>query len=317
MQPVPVEGGDGPTYVAATERVIQALCASFQMHRPQSLWNPAASSNFIVCETHPTVGLALCLPKQDPESLPTRKTARALPGTGFMIRAKSDWYWRLGAGKVVAEKAFDGNVMIANEVNHERVAGLYCLAVANAIGHHPASVLICGTKEGNYVFLDHTDESWAADVEGTKAYRDPIARNPSCAVGPTAASPLRTAVGVDPAAELVRHDDRQSECFEDDFDDFEDTVLVLADNGGVWERHNDWLNGHEEIITLVTLDTRRDLLLLCRSQREDGMQWTFVDGRQSPLGVARLRGFQHNHLSLENQCVIPVKVLADGVQVPG
>jgi hypothetical protein len=87
------------------------------------------SKGLVVAETNPTPAMALLLPQQDIGTLPSRARSQSVGGT--RIRAKSDWYWRLGAGRYAAHVL--GEASIATEMNHERIAGLFALALASAV----------------------------------------------------------------------------------------------------------------------------------------------------------------------------------------
>jgi hypothetical protein len=119
------------------------------------------TDGLVVAETNPTPAMALLLPQQDITSLPSRRQPKSVGGT--RIRAKSDWYWRLGAGQYVAQLLDDAS--IAAEVNHERVAGLFALALAWAMAHDAGgSVAALGDANGVYVVPSDIDETWREDV---------------------------------------------------------------------------------------------------------------------------------------------------------
>ena len=72
MQPSAVTSKDGPQYVAVTRQVINtffdATGVTFLPPWPFS----GVQGQFVYAETHPTVGLALLVPPQPVESLPSR-----------------------------------------------------------------------------------------------------------------------------------------------------------------------------------------------------------------------------------------------------
>jgi hypothetical protein len=133
---------------------------------------PLPESGVVVVETNPTPTMALALDMADVTSLPTRaKPVRLADGT--VVRAKSDWYWRSGAGALAAETLRAPDV--ARERHHERVAGLWCLALAYALARGGAAALL-GDEHGVYL-TSTVDPSWRVDVErvgvrwGTVQYR--------------------------------------------------------------------------------------------------------------------------------------------------
>lgn len=121
---------------------------------------PLPESGVVVVETNPTPTMALALDMADVASLPTRaKPVRLADGTA--VRAKSDWYWRSGAGALAAEILRTPDVSC--DRHHERVAGLWCLALAHALACGDAAALL-GDKRGVYL-MNAVDSSWRADVE--------------------------------------------------------------------------------------------------------------------------------------------------------
>ena len=127
-----------------------------------TLWlgdGPLPSSGVVVMETNPTTSMALALPMADRGSLPTRSAPRRL-SDGTLVRAKSDWYWRSGAGEVASEMLAEPAV--GHEYHHERVAGLWCLALAREL-ESSGTVALLGDRLGAYL-VGSIDPSWAADV---------------------------------------------------------------------------------------------------------------------------------------------------------
>jgi hypothetical protein len=70
-----------------------------------------------------------CCPPRDKKNLPSRK--RPLITDNQTFRAKSGWYWHIGAWQRVTE--FLDSPGVALQTHHERVAGLNCLAVAELV----------------------------------------------------------------------------------------------------------------------------------------------------------------------------------------
>lgn len=311
MQPVPIESKDGPAYTNATEKVVLALCKASQSQRPQRLWKPSDNSGFVVCETHPTVGLGLLLPPQAPETLPTRKRARRLPAADApLVNAKSDWYWQLGAGPWIASNVFGGSDGIANERHHERVAGLYCLAVASSINANPSRVIDCGDEDGAYVFLDSVHKDWDAGLSrnivrsGTMASSDSATPCHNITPGAAPAVPANSSDTTQDSGVPPTTLDTDSQ---DDFDETEDTVLLLTDNGCVWTNHNCWLEGLDDAVALAVKGPNK-LLAILRPAAGNNGGWKMTP---TPLTIARWLGFEGQHLSVENHVRVTVEVLGD------
>lgn len=121
------------------------------------------SRGLVVAETNPTPAMALLLPQQKVPTLPSRARPKSLDGA--RIRAKSDWYWHLGAGAYTARVL--GNASIATEKNHERRAALFTLALASALVNKVGcgnAVVALGDADGVYAVPSDIHETWAADV---------------------------------------------------------------------------------------------------------------------------------------------------------
>ena len=118
------------------------------------------SCGVVVTETNPTTSMALALEMADPASLPTRAVPRILRD-GTRMRAKSDWYWRAGAGRLAGEML--SAAAVSRERDHERVAGLWCLALAREL-EASGKVALLGDEDGVYL-VGSIDPSWQADVE--------------------------------------------------------------------------------------------------------------------------------------------------------
>ncbi|MEZ5124910.1 MAG: hypothetical protein R2826_01490 [Thermoleophilia bacterium] len=118
------------------------------------------SQGLIVMETNPTTSMAVAFSMADHGSLPTRSAPRRL-SDGTLVRAKSDWYWRSGAGELCAEML--ATPAVRNEYDHERVAGLWCLALAREVEASGGAALI-GDEHGAYL-VGSVDPSWVADVQ--------------------------------------------------------------------------------------------------------------------------------------------------------
>lgn len=155
----PITHGTGLRLSQVTAQILRSLDELVAV-RPW-LGGALPTDGLVVAETNPTPAMALLLPQQDIPSLPSRRQPKSVGGT--RIRAKSDWYWRLGAGQYVAQLLDDAS--IAAEVNHERVAGLFALALAWAMAHDAGgSVAALGDANGVYVVPSEIDETWREDV---------------------------------------------------------------------------------------------------------------------------------------------------------
>lgn len=122
-QPTPISHPSGEIFVRTTYAVVDALGPEARA----SIWvGGSLPDGLVLAETNPTVALAMVLPQQPVDTIPTRSRPRLFNERS--VRAKSDWYWRLGGGTIVAEAL--GCPIAAKEMDHERVAALTCLALA-------------------------------------------------------------------------------------------------------------------------------------------------------------------------------------------
>jgi len=94
VQPNDVTGETGRKYVEATYQVVDPFLKAAGV----TPWvgRESAAGQLIVAETNPTVAMAMMLPVQDPDSLPSRKQPIELQPPkgrtrGRVISAKSDW----------------------------------------------------------------------------------------------------------------------------------------------------------------------------------------------------------------------------------
>jgi len=308
MQPSPVEGESGRHYTAVTDSIVKCLFRGAGVDYNAGLWDGAAVGNrFCVYETHPTVGLALLLPQQNIETLPSRKRPRRITASTTVhseantpfVRAKSDWYWQLGAGQWIAQQALDCK-SVGRETNHERVAGLYCLAVAKLLSEAPQNVVAVGADDGVYVIPAVVDNSWENGLNRIGILRGTLA--------PTDQKQYALAMSFPPVAV-----ENSPTCDEsDDAEKGDETILILNDDGGVWVQHNDWLEGLEPIVVVQALDEHGERIRLQQSAREDGTQWCPQSTEHKTLQLAKRRGFNGDHLSKENAYAIPIAVISSG-----
>lgn len=301
MQPADIENEAGHAYLDATYNVFESLCER------QTPW---VSGDLIppitVAETNPTVGLALLNPQFDPARLPSRRRP-LLPPPGAhqerAIRAKSDFYWRVGGNHQCADMLRSRR--IASERNHENVAGLYCLCVAASLAKGQA--ISCGDRaNGVYVFPSRVHSDWLQNRADLRVQfgecaiidrtEDPTALStwvfPDIRNGGLNEAPADQMNNVDALDEEVASNG-----------DIE--TLVLNDNGGIWQKHNDWLEGVAGPVE-IKCTGRYMKVTLSRSQIPDSTQWR---ANPTPLTIAKFYGFQSIHFSSTNPVVIQIQIL--------
>lgn len=301
-QPSQVAHGQGLEYVQHTYTVIECLQAVSQLCGTEAVvWmgtGDIPEGKLVIAETNPTVALALMLPQQGIATLPTRHRARRINRNGTLyrsIRAKSDWYWELGAKSIVADQlACDA---IRDETNHERIAGLTCLALASQLARRES--LAIGDNDGIYVIHNTVDTTWLGVVELLGV----VSGIPQYIQG-------HAEIEVPPQPILVAEEVAENQA---DYDvklagDGGEFVLFLNDNGGVWERHNEWLAGMLDEGIIMAIDNGQSITLT-RAGRAG--QWTSCP---TPLDLARARHVNEQHLSGDTPCEIPVRV--EGQQLP-
>lgn len=314
MQPSPVEGGTGRRYTEVTDRIAQALFNAAGVNYHAGLWNGAGVTNqFCVCETHPTVGLALLLPQQDVATLPSRKRPRRITiatdaygaDDSPFVKAKSDWYWQVGACRWIAEEALCCPSVV-RETHHERIAGLYCLAVAKLLSADPGRVVAVGADDGVYVIPAAVDQSWKVGLNRVGILRGTLA--PADHTGFLLATnvPAVTVANIAVGDDVVNGDGDESE-------KGDETDLILNDPGGIWVKQNDWLECLEPPVIIQALDMLEGPFSLRLGNRPDGTLWCPDAKEHTTLKLARRRpGFNGKHLAKTNAFKIPVKVLSSG-----
>lgn len=299
MQPADIDNKIGRTYVNATYQVVECLDASFLPW----VGGPVVSS-VVIAETNPTVGLALMTQKFRRESLPSRKRPLVPPRTARSeraIRAKSDFYWRVGGNRQCA--SILKSPKIARERNHENVAGLYCLAVASSLSSGRA--LACGdATTGVYVFPDAVDGEWLDDLKSVGITSGEATEIVRSSTTEDFATWSRATSGL---AEATPDSTGGPESFEDLDDNLATSgdcqSLLLNDNGGIWEKHNDWLEGLDGPVRVrckasgvkVTLKRAKSLT-----------QWT---SDPKALPIARSHGFEQPNLSSMRSIAIDIEIL--------
>jgi len=182
---------------------------------------------------------------------------------------------------------------VAEEVHHERVAALYCLAVANRLAAHRTELPTCaaiGDEEGVYVVPSVVHSEWDGALRKIGIHRGQISPRDQS----------RYLVGAVPVEVATFEVERAPTDEPDDVERDDSVTLMLTDNGGVWEKHNDWLTGLEPPVCVMSDDAMSELIQLRRA-RGPGM-WSSTNERQAqtPLDLARRRGFGGDHLTLAN-----------------
>jgi hypothetical protein len=158
--------GGGAALVTATYQIIAALKGTLI---PTPIFSPAvpAALGPLIAEVNPTVGMAWLVQQvANCKQIPSRSTP--VLQNGRLYRAKSDYYWSIGARATVATVL--GCPAVANVLHHEQEASLYALAVATALaqpGLHGSHVFCIGKQSGNdggvYHLLGPIHASWAAE----------------------------------------------------------------------------------------------------------------------------------------------------------
>lgn len=301
MQPSPVATGDGPLYAGVTDRLARTLHEAAGLKYRAGWWDGGPVGRLVCCETHPTVGLALLLPPQGVDTLPSRKRPRRLSQGGRWIRAKSDWYWQLGAGRWVAEEL--GCPAVATLLHHELVAGLYCLAVARRLSAHlpdAPAVAAVGSPDGVYVIPSVVDRGWQDGLRGVGVHAGALRPQDQARFVAAPSTPPMVVANPSPDAGMEGDDPDEAE-------KGDAATLILTDNGGIWEQHNDWLVGLTSPVHVRALDGHGQTI---RIEQAGGVgQWRVEEFEHRPRQLATLRGFQGLHLSADVAWAIPVMVV--------
>jgi len=271
--------GSGLDLARATSEVLRKL-RELGTVKPW-LGGPLPPDGIVVAETNPTPAMALLLPQQPVDSLPSRSSARAVGG--FTLRAKSDWYWHLGAGAHAARVL--GDPSIAGERNHERVAGLFSLALALALADDAAdgsSVVALGDSKGIYLAPANIDKTWEADVRRVGVHHG------------------QATFGAQETVPLVRQEEANELAVAGtsvglSAGDADVVTVVLNDNGGLNLAANPWLEEVELPCRLAGPDGIALQVTEAFSGRDD--QYRIAP---TALSLARKLGFDGGHLSKEN-----------------
>ncbi|MCC6812158.1 MAG: hypothetical protein IT381_32355 [Deltaproteobacteria bacterium] len=296
-QPVRISHPSTAEYVDATYRVVDALGGSAARDR---VWiGGHLPDGTIIAETNPTVGLCLLVAKQDPAKLPSRKRALRIPQRGDSyraVRAKSDWYWAIGGNAFVADVL--GSKEVKEETDHELVAGLYCLAVAQQLAmqaKNKTRAMVLGDEHGGYVVSSMVAQSWFKAVQAVGV----IFGQPVCGDDSHYREPLVTRADSVPITFVGKPDDAEGDP-SIDRGDFLD--LYICDSGGIYAAHNGWLRGEPEPVELSASDGS-EILLSHADQNDRSGQWKSMP-TTSELGKA----FGQAPLSHEHPIVLRVRL---------
>lgn len=247
-----------------------------------------------MAETNPTVTMAICQPRvANADTLPTRKRSVVLAGVGA-LKAKSDYYWNTGAGSNAALML--GQPDVAAVRHHEHVAGLWCLALARAMGgaaFDNSSVVALGDVNGIYLMPDRLDETWRNDIERVGVCWGSVAweRGNPAEPGGNVVEVLR---GTGNSADILEEEDLAAE-----YDDGAER-MTLTDNGGLHLNANAWLEGVE---FPVRIRTRTTPPITATISDQTGHSAPYcID--PSALDLARAVGFVGAHLSKKNPAVV-------------
>lgn len=145
-----------------TEVGLQVTAAAGGSDREVALRVDEVRSGRVFVETNPTVALAVLVPMQKKETLPTKSDPKVDP-RGRRVRKRSDWYWMLGANLVVATSL--GAPQVAHEHDHELKDALLCLAIAEGLTAAPVGSATIGRVDGVYALLGRADPTWRTDLE--------------------------------------------------------------------------------------------------------------------------------------------------------
>ena len=298
MQPADVASGDGPTYTNATYAAVNAILGDCERFTPWLGENNFAG--YCIAETHPTVGLALLNKKFCRKEISSRSKPylfkdrnRAEPA----IRSKSDFYWRAGANNQIASLL--GSDTVESERHHERVAALYCLATAQAISLSRSIVVGC-RQSGVYCFPCSVHNDWKKDVETVGIISGGFCELPTIA---TTFNLEEWTFTKEVCEATVGNDQTLTE--DDMSDKGDDDYLVLNDNGGVWEKHNDWLIEFEARCIVQSLSNQNRMTMTLTRAENDG-QWK-INPTANPC--ARAHGLDVPHLSAVHSISIPIRIL--------
>ena len=306
-QPTPISHPSSRTFLEATYGLLAAL------GRNVHVWvsGEQLHSGITAVETNPTVALAVMMPRVELDQIATR--GRPLPFKGILVTAKSDWYWRNGAGGHVARALAIGEACrdISSVTDHELCAALTCLSLAHQFAGTAcdgSGTIALGDRDGIYLLPANIDKSWEKGfcrlAYGTPNFKDHTSECSSAwGAAPhtdTVIPPSRT----DPEAE--RFELAKGDCF----------VLTLADSGGVWEKHNPWLRRVTRPVLLAPVDADFEIELRPASGGANSGHWAITP---SATVIARRYGQPRGGgpLSIRNACTLTVRLQELSAQKSG
>ncbi len=312
-QPTRITHPSSRLFIEATYSVLSALGGP-------TIWVPGrAAGGLMAVETNPTVALAALMPRIPTEHIVSRKRPFLLDGA--VVTAKSDWYWRNGAGHSIASALASGSAReeIKNETDHELCAALVCLALAHQFtgtAVDGTTSIALGDRAGVYLLPGNIDQSWEQGFPGHchgepvyvahsasrhvfwgKAHV-PVARERDFGGG----TPRRLA---QTEASSRPPEERPPQPGSDLLS------LMLSDSGSVWAKHNPWLCGLNSPVR-IAVDGQPDFeieLTPARTHASSG-QWT-AEPKPSII-AARSGADQRGHLSLKNAVKIQVRIRRAG-----
>ncbi len=308
-QPVDVTTGDGPKYVDATYQVLTPFfqwLGNQQANYVPDPWMGGTihpDQKLVFAETNPTVAMAVMLPPQDPTTLPSRQRRLRRPNReDGSVNAKSDWYWQIGVADRAA--AVVGSAQVSRERNHERVAGLFCLMLAQMMrqssGDVCPEVIALGNNDGIYAVPRELGAGWENDVTRVGINLD----NAGCELR----FPNQASASIAVAVLTSDHSEAAFDALDSTGGD--ELQLFLCDNGSVWSKHNDWLEGLNGPVRVSAL-APAGVIPVTLTRAQGAGQW--ICG-PTPLNLSRqCRDFKQPHLSLENSVQLAVTFEADGI----
>jgi hypothetical protein len=300
-QPTPISHPSSKHFVHATYRLVAALGPN------AFVWmkGKRQEGSITVLETNPTVALATMMPRVGSDQIATRR--RPLPFEGSLITAKSDWYWRNGAGRQVARALATGAAcdVIGKETDHELCAALTCLALAHQFVERSSDgsgAIAIGDDAGIYLLPANIDQTWGTGFpsvrRGQVNCEDHMAQCSSSwgkLPGQVTPSELRNQATL-----------KNEEC---ELGKGDCCTLILADNGGAWEKHNPWLRDLASPLRVARINGAGGTICLRRAAENNiSGQW-----KVSPtsLRAAKQNGWSSDAgcLTLRTPCSIDVKLL--------
>jgi hypothetical protein len=162
----------------------------------------------------------------------------------------------------------------------------------------------CGDQQsGVYVFPSFIHEEWHADLAKVGI----VSGNLQAAIQPTHqtnfadwGSAILASAHNAKSPGTLQHGD---EAGEDLLVENNHNILLLNDNGGIWERHNDWLEGVTGPVRARCMSGKTEVQL---ERAKSTTQWK-IDPKALPL--AKLYGFDRPHLSGDHCIAIEIEIL--------